>query len=271
MGAKIEELEKNVKLTSHSWFPHPPPTPRTDANESITCKEGDPCIAPDFARQLERELNAAKAKSEVCQCPLAIRLVGDGCERCNPEKAQEIKEQNYEDRISDLERENAELLEALELLPTHDLVEGCVTHHFACDCREALMAEAMQTQRRVIDWRDQSDEGLRLRCGELTSQEIRTIRAVLTAILPPNVKADSDFCRKLEIRLNVQREALEAADECLALIEDVGHGAMMDNVTVARGIVLAALSQNAERSQKQGALDSATPPTSTRCTRLRRR
>lgn len=32
------------------------PTPRTDANESITCKEGDPCIAPDFARQLEREL-----------------------------------------------------------------------------------------------------------------------------------------------------------------------------------------------------------------------
>ena len=54
-----------------------------------------------------------------------------------------------------------------------------------------------------------------------------------------------DFCRKLEIQLNVQREALEVADECLALIEDVGHGAMSDNVTVARGIVLAALSQNA--------------------------
>jgi hypothetical protein len=54
-----------------------------------------------------------------------------------------------------------------------------------------------------------------------------------------------DFCRKLEIRLNVQRVALEAADECLSFIEDVGHGAMSDNVTVARGIVLAALSQNA--------------------------
>jgi hypothetical protein len=52
-----------------------------------------------------------------------------------------------------------------------------------------------------------------------------------------------DFCRKLEIRLNVQRVALEAADECLSFIEDVGHGAMSDNVTVARGIVLAALSQ----------------------------
>jgi hypothetical protein len=68
----------------------------------------------------------------------------------------------------------------------HRLVRRCVTHHFACDCREALMAESMKTQRRVIDWRDQSDEGLRLRCGELTTQEIRTIRAVLTAILPPN-------------------------------------------------------------------------------------
>jgi hypothetical protein len=37
-------------------------------------------------------------------------------------------------------------------------------------------------------------------------------------------------------------DALEAADECLALIEDVGHGAMMDNVTVARRIVLSAIS-----------------------------
>ena len=61
----------------------------------------------------------------------------------------------------------------------------------ACDCREALMAESMQIQRRVIDWRDQSDEGLRLRCGELTAQEIRSIRAVLNAILPTNAKGDS--------------------------------------------------------------------------------
>ena len=66
------------------------------------------------------------------------------------------------------------------------LVRRCVTHHFACDCREAFMAESMQTQRRVIDWHSQSDEGLRLRCGELSAQEIRTIRAVLAAILPPN-------------------------------------------------------------------------------------
>lgn len=57
-------------------------------------------------------------------------------------------------------------------------------------------------------------------------------------------KSAMEFCRTLERRLNAQREALEAADECLALIEDVGHGAMSDNVTVARSIVLAALAQN---------------------------
>lgn len=42
-------------------------------------------------------------------------------------------------------------------------------------------------------------------------------------------------------KIKAMREALEAADECLALIEDVGHGAHMDNVTVARGIVARAI------------------------------
>ena len=36
-------------------------------------------------------------------------------------------------------------------------------------------------------------------------------------------------------------DALEAADECLALIDDVGHGAHMDNVTIARKSVTSAL------------------------------
>lgn len=39
-------------------------TPRTDANESLTCKEGDPCIAPGFARQLETELAAMTTLAE---------------------------------------------------------------------------------------------------------------------------------------------------------------------------------------------------------------
>lgn len=36
---------------------------------------------------------------------------------------------------------------------------------------------------RVEAWGELSDSDLRLRCGELTAQEIRTVRAVLNAIL----------------------------------------------------------------------------------------
>lgn len=43
---------------------------------------------------------------------------------------------------------------------------------------------AVETQRRVLNWKSLSNAGLRLRLGELTAQEIRTIRAVLSAIYP---------------------------------------------------------------------------------------
>ena len=36
---------------------------------------------------------------------------------------------------------------------------------------------------RVEAWGEMSDSDLRLRCGELTAQEIRTVRAVLNAVL----------------------------------------------------------------------------------------
>jgi hypothetical protein len=58
--------------------------------------------------------------------------------------------------------------------------------HVPADFARQLERDIADLNDRLIDWRDQSDDGLRLRCGELTSQEIRTIRAVLTAILPPN-------------------------------------------------------------------------------------
>jgi len=41
-----------------------------------------------------------------CQCGLATRLVGDGCERCNPHFAiQLLKEQVADMRLTDAERE----------------------------------------------------------------------------------------------------------------------------------------------------------------------
>ena len=130
------------------------PTPRTDANESITCKEGDPCIAPDFARQLETELAVTR------------KFLADANRGA---QVNSHINQSLAGQLNVARRDIAELNERL------------------IDRRQTLMAESMQTQRRVIDWKSQSDEGLRLRCGELTSQEIRTIRAVLTAILPLNV------------------------------------------------------------------------------------
>ena len=51
-------------------------------------------------------------------------------------------------------------------------------------------------------------------------------------------------------KLKAMREALEAANECLALIEDVGHGAMMGNVSVTRGIVLRALDSENDQAQR---------------------
>jgi hypothetical protein len=40
---------------------------------------------------------------------------------------------------------------------------------------------------RLNEWLNLTDAGLRLRCGELTAQEIRTVRAVLNAIAGSNV------------------------------------------------------------------------------------
>jgi hypothetical protein len=35
----------------------------------------------------------------------------------------------------------------------------------------------------LFEWYNLTDSGLRLRCGELTAQEVRTIRAVLNSIV----------------------------------------------------------------------------------------
>lgn len=44
------------------------------------------------------------------------------------------------------------------------------------------ISNAFNTIRDLYDWYSLSDEGLRLRCGEMTAQEIRTVRAILKAI-----------------------------------------------------------------------------------------
>jgi hypothetical protein len=84
-----------------------------------------------------------------------------------------------------IEDQTLEYAEALnDIADILQLPTGVTSAEIVATCRESLIAESMQTQRRVIDWQLQSDEGLRLRCGELTAQEIRSIKAVLNAILP---------------------------------------------------------------------------------------
>jgi hypothetical protein len=47
-----------------------------------------------------------KKADATCQCGLATRLVGDGCEHCNPQLAiQLLKEQIADMRLTDAERE----------------------------------------------------------------------------------------------------------------------------------------------------------------------
>ena len=45
------------------------------------------------------------------------------------------------------------------------------------------LVEAREVVARINEWHDITGDDLRLRCGELTEQEIRTFRAVLNAIL----------------------------------------------------------------------------------------
>jgi hypothetical protein len=58
-----------------------------------------------------------------CQCGLATRLVGDGCERCNPQLAiQLLKEQVADMRLTDEEREAIDAgADALESLSRNDI------------------------------------------------------------------------------------------------------------------------------------------------------
>jgi len=68
---------------------------------------------------------------------------------------------------------------------------------------------------RVEAWGEMSDSDLRLRCGELTSQEIRTVRAVLNAILANNWDA---------MDTNTQKQSPAGQSPALAVDAWLGFG-----------------------------------------------
>ena len=66
----------------------------------------------------------------------------------------------------------------------------------------------MTLEETVKFWRDMSDSEMRLRCGELTAQEIRTVRAVLNNILP-----DIDYISLIEDMAETRAGIQAAVDE----------------------------------------------------------
>jgi hypothetical protein len=63
---------------------------------------------------------SAGSRADQCRCGLATRLVGDGCEHCNPAMMIDIlREQVAEMRLADAEREAIEVARRC-LLPCHD-------------------------------------------------------------------------------------------------------------------------------------------------------
>lgn len=62
---------------------------------------------------------------------------------------------------------------------------GCICGAYGeCECGCPDADWTPKVEKLVAAWRDLSDDELRLNCGEMTPQEMRTLRAVLNQILP---------------------------------------------------------------------------------------
>ena len=70
-----------------------------------------------------------------------------------------------------------------ECFSTREIVEKMNDGDYSA---EMLLQHLALHWNRVEEWGELSADGLRLRCGELTAQEIRMVRAVLNAILDNN-------------------------------------------------------------------------------------
>jgi hypothetical protein len=112
------------------------------------------------------------------------------------------------------------------------LIAACVPGGDSCDPQ--AVADAI---REYLD-------AVGRRGGSRMSDIPRTEDAIRALILPnyTEVVVDAEFAAGLECEISTLREALEVADETLALIEDVGHGALSENVTAARRVIIDALS-----------------------------
>ena len=100
---------------------------------------------------------------------------------------------NWHDRLDIVERERDDAIRqlnnirAIDIHTCHDQCKRpmCVLRRERDEARKD--AKEIQKLRdniqRIKEWLNLTDSGLRLRCGELTAQEIRTVRSVLKSII----------------------------------------------------------------------------------------
>ena len=59
----------------------------------------------------------------------------------------------------------------------------CVTHHYACDCREKQFEDAMRVHREMIGVLEMDNRKIRKKYGNMTAEEIKVAKSVITFIL----------------------------------------------------------------------------------------
>ncbi len=72
----------------------------------------------------------------------------------------------------------------LEQIQNYIPGQGCLCGAYSSSECGCPVDWSPKIQKKVECWRDMPDSEMRQRCGELTAQEIRTVRAVLNNILP---------------------------------------------------------------------------------------
>lgn len=98
---------------------------------------------------------------------------------------------------------------------------------------ETRVAEIRRLQAERDHWKANHDNQVAIKSALISRPDLCDRAPRIEKLIAENARLREERDR--------DRNALEVADEILALIEDVGHGASSENVTAARRVVLDAL------------------------------
>ena len=58
----------------------------------------------------------------------------------------------------------------------------CVTHHYACDCREKQFEDAIRVHNEMLEFISGTNRQNKKKYGEMTAHEISVVRSVILAM-----------------------------------------------------------------------------------------